>query len=71
MKITEITIGVSRTFNLGEYNSLRVEASATASVEDESEIEAAKVALLAEIRETLRRAYLEFRPKPKEGSLDV
>ena len=69
MKIKEIGISVSRTFNLGDFQSLRVEASAGASVEDSTEIEGARVALLAEVRETLRRTYLEFKPK-KEG-LDV
>ena len=69
MKITEITIGVSRTFNLGDYNSLRVEASASASVEDSVDMDSARATLLAEVRETLRRAYVEFKPK-KEG-LDV
>ena len=69
MKIKEIGISVSRTFNLGDFQSLRVEASAGASVEDSTEIEGARVALLAEVRETLRRTYMEFRPKPKEGDL--
>jgi hypothetical protein len=71
MKLKEIGISVSRTFNLGNFESLRVEATVAASVEDENDIDAAKIELLAEVRETLRRAYLEFRPKPKEGSLDV
>ena len=71
MKLTEITIGVSRTFNLGDYNSLRVEASATASVEDTVDLEAARATLLAEVRETLRRTYMEFKPPPKKGELDV
>lgn len=69
MKIKEIGISVSRTFNLGDFNSLRVEASAAASVEDESEMEEAKGALLAEVRQTLRRVYEEFRPKKER--LDV
>ena len=69
MKITEITIGVSRTFNLGDYNSLRVEASASASVEDSVDMDSARATLLAEVRETLRRTYLEFKPAKKEGDL--
>jgi hypothetical protein len=67
MKITEIGISVSRTFNLGNFESLRVEATATASVEDVREIEVAKVMLLGEIRETLRSTYEDFRPKKKEA----
>jgi len=71
MKIKETSISVSRTFNLGNFESLRVEAGAGASVEDSTEIEGARVALLAEVRETLRRVYVEFKPPKKEGTLDV
>ena len=73
MKITEIGISVSRTFNLGNFESLRVEASASASasVEDTVDFEAARATLLAEVRETLRRTYSEFKPAKKEGQLDV
>ena len=71
MKIKEIGISVSRTFNLGNFESLRVEATVTASIEGDGEMEAAKLALLAEVRETLRRTYSEFRPAKKEGQLDV
>ena len=53
------------------YNSLRVEATVAASVEDDSEIEEARLVLLAEVRETLRRTYMEFKPAKKEGELDV
>jgi hypothetical protein len=66
MKITEIGISVSRTFNLGNFESLRVESNASASVEDESEIDAARAALLAECREALRQTYLEFRPNKEK-----
>ena len=68
MKITEISAAVSRTFTLGNFNSLRVEATATACIDDVGEIEDARVALLAEVRETLRRAYDEFKPKEKTNA---
>ena len=71
MKIKDLGISVSRTFNLGNFESLRVEASAAASVEDTVDFEAARATLLAEVRETLRRTYLEFKPPKKEGTLDV
>ena len=71
MKIKEIGIGISRTFNLGNFESLRVEATVAASIEDVGETEEARLVLLAEIRETLRQAYGEFRPKKKDGQLDV
>lgn len=33
MKITEITVGASRTINTGNYNSTRVEGSVTATLD--------------------------------------
>lgn len=68
MKITEISVGVSRTFNLGDFNSLRLEAGATASVE-EGEIEAAREELLKEVRVSLVAAYKAHYP-PKKPSHD-
>lgn len=65
MKLTEISISVSRTFNLGDYASLRVEASATASIDDD-DMDAARTLLLDECRQSLRRAYEAFKPKSKE-----
>ena len=65
MKLTTLSIGVSRTFNMGDYNSLKVEASVTASVEDEAEIPGAREALLAEVRTSLQVAYAAFKPKAK------
>ena len=38
MRVKDLSISVSRTINLGEFNSLRIEASAGGSVEDETEI---------------------------------
>lgn len=67
MKIDSITIGISRTFNLGNYESLRVEASASASVDEDDDIEAARAECLCEVRSSLRSAYEEFKPKKGES----
>lgn len=48
MKIKEITVGISRTFNLGSYESARLEVQATASLSDkETPEQAAEVELIA------------------------
>lgn len=65
MKLTEISISVSRTFNLGNFESLRVEASAAASIDDE-DMAGARALLLDECRLSLRAAYEAFKPKSKE-----
>ena len=64
MKLTEISISVSRTFNLGNFESLRLEATASASVEDDTE--EARQMILDECRVSLREAYLEHHPKAKK-----
>ena len=60
MKITEVSVTISRTFNLGSYESARLEASASASLEDDTESpEAATKAMLPHLRKMLLAAYRE------------
>lgn len=68
MKLTEISISVSRTFNLGNLESLRVEASAAASIDDE-DMDVARTVLLDECRLSLRRAWEEFKPSKAKDQL--
>lgn len=63
MRIKEISVTVSRTFNLGNYNSLRVEASAVCELLDGETAEEGRVMLLDDIRKSLREQYAEFGPK--------
>lgn len=65
MKVKEVSVVVSRTFNLGNFNSLRVEGGCVVTIEDGDDLDAARTVALNETRETLRRAYVEHR---RDGS---
>lgn len=66
-RIKELSIGVSRTFNLGNFASLRLEASGAASVEEGDEPETVRAMLLEECRASLRAAYQEHHPSQQKG----
>ena len=70
MRIKEITIGASRTINLGDYNSIRVEGSCTIELnpgEDESPfIENARSLAIEEVKCQLKEAYEKVKPPKKD-----
>jgi hypothetical protein len=60
--ITQFTIGFSRTINLGNFESCRVESSVTVAVSEESadmpaHVEAAQVELRRLLEETYQAQY--------------
>ena len=57
MTITEIRIGIARTVNLGNFESLRIEGSVTASVPEGDDIAMVKQSLQAELRTLLEETY--------------
>jgi hypothetical protein len=59
MKINQITVGISRTFNLGSYESARFEVQAQASLSDKDTPESATEAMLPHLRKMLIAAYNE------------
>ena len=61
MHITELRVGVSKTVNLGNFNSIRVEAGATASVDEGDDIAAARSDLMAECKASLTEQWQQFR----------
>jgi hypothetical protein len=69
MRIKEITVGASRTINLGNYNSIKVEGRATIELEageDESPfIERAREKAIEEVRCQLKEAYTALQPPKK------
>ena len=70
MKVRQTSITVSRTFNLGNYESLRIEAGVVTEFEDGDTAETVRAAQLAEIRESLLSQHAAFKPKkdqPKEN----
>ena len=70
MRIKEITVGASRTINLGNYNSIKVEGSCTVELaegEDGSPfIEMARERATEEVKQQLKEAYVQISP-PKKG----
>lgn len=67
MKFKEITITVSRTFNLGQFESLRVEAGMCASIED-GDLEDVREKLLIEVRRSLKRTYEANLPENRNAN---
>lgn len=68
MKITGLSIAVSRTVMVAPYQPLKLEAGASCDLDPtaddaEAEIERGREALLAEVRLSLRAAYTSFHPK--------
>lgn len=70
MRIKEITVGGSRTINLGNYNSIKVEGSCTVEFsagEDEKVfIDAARKTATDEVKTQLKDAYSALKP-PEKG----
>jgi hypothetical protein len=67
MKIKEISVTVSRTFNLGNFESLRLEAGATAGLDDGETPEQARPQLIEEVRASLREQHAAFHQKKQQG----
>lgn len=63
MRLTEIRVGAARTINLGNFENLRIEASATGTPEEGDTVETVRATLLAEVRAGLTAAYTEFKKK--------
>lgn len=55
--ITEFRIGCSHTINLGDYNSIRVEATVTVAVEDGAKVIDLLGGAQAELRRLLEDTY--------------
>lgn len=70
MHIREITVGGSRTINLGNYNSIKVEGSCTVHLsESEQEdlfISAAREVAMNEVKVQLVEAYKKLKPPEKK-----
>ena len=61
MKITKIQVTISRTHNIGNYESIRVEAGAHADLEDGDDIKASYEKLKAQARNELAQMEQEER----------
>jgi hypothetical protein len=56
--ITEFSIGCSKTINLGNFQSIRVEASVTVAMEPAETLADASAAAQDELRQLLEQTYL-------------
>jgi hypothetical protein len=59
MSVKEFTVGFGRTINIGNFNSLRIDASVTMEVVSLTEYEALKAEAQKELRELLEQTYKE------------
>jgi hypothetical protein len=66
MRLKEISVTVSRTFNLGNFESLRLEGGAVADIEDGDTPEQVRTKLIEEVRANLRDQHAQLHPK-KQG----
>ena len=63
--ITEIHVGMSRTINLGNWESMRIEASVTVSIPEGDDMGAVKARVQTELRGLLEDTYrAQHRPRP-------
>jgi len=53
----EVTVGISRTFNLGSYESCRVECSLSATVDGAMTPDLIAEKMMPHLRQVLKRAY--------------
>jgi hypothetical protein len=63
MKLTEMSITVSRTFNLGHLGFLKIEGGMAASVDEGDDPDAVRQAILEEVRKSLSAAYRANYPR--------
>ena len=63
MTLKEMQIGVSRTFNLGNFESLRIEAGMTATIAEGDDLDEVRLLILDEIRKSLSAAYKANLPR--------
>lgn len=68
MKLTELTVGCSRTINLGNYESIRIEASITVNVPESLEdfhgsFQELKDTAQVQLRQLLEETYRAQNPK--------
>lgn len=69
MRITTARVSAAKTINLGNYNSIRVEADVTAELADGEDLEAVGPRLQAELKRLLEDTYRHQRKEPhQEGS---
>lgn len=69
MFIKEISVSASRTINLGNYNSIKVEGSCTVHIDETEQddlfIQSAREIAMAEVKTQLVETYKKIKPPEK------
>jgi len=66
--MTEFRVGVAHTINLGNYESMRIEASVTVEVKEGVTLDVLKTCAQRELQNLLRETYVAQRRVPKGES---
>jgi hypothetical protein len=64
--ITQFTVGASRTINLGNFESMRVEASVTIDLNEGENFDDCKIGAHRELRKLLEETYRNLTKKDHE-----
>lgn len=67
--ITQFTIGLSRTINLGNFESMRIEASVTVDINDGEKFEDCKIGAQRELRTLLEETF-RYQNRKKEEQIE-
>lgn len=66
MKVKQITVAMGRTYNMGDYESFRIDGAVTVDLDPgEEPIEAAQKAFPI-LREQMRATFKEFKPPKRD-----
>lgn len=75
MSVSELRVGAARTINLGNFESLRIEASVTMNIAEGDDVAAVQIKAQAELRQLMEDTYraqhkpkVEQRPAPRRES---
>ena len=63
MKIKDMTIFVSRTFRLAQFESFKVEAGLTMAIEEGDNADEVRQKILEELRKSLSDSYRAYHPR--------
>lgn len=66
--ISQFTIGTSRTINLGNFESLRIEASITVTVPEDNSFSSMKAPAQEQLRLLMEETYRAQNPKGEKRS---
>ena len=68
MKVATVRAGLSRTFNLGDYNSVKIETSLEADLEEGDDAGVVLAQLFAAGRAELKQEYLVQKGKKQQAT---